>query len=171
MRTALRQKTCLSTRGKSPTTSCSPPQGPEPTAGLAARPQRLLRLRGEVGCFQEPGTLATTVRENTRSDALRSSRWKCSRALMQAFQRDINSERTTRASRLSMFLFSQLSKIWDYWYLWMWMNSKLIELFQANAILVECFKVMVTHLSGRQWGRGRGVSSPSYKIWKSVFLV
>lgn len=65
MRTAPRQKTCLSTRGKSPTTLCSPPPGPGPTAGLAARPQRLLRLRGEVGCFQEPGTLATTVRENT----------------------------------------------------------------------------------------------------------
>lgn len=51
MRTAPRQKTCLSTRGKSPTTLCSPPQGPEPTAGPAAGPQRLLRLRGEVGCF------------------------------------------------------------------------------------------------------------------------
>lgn len=37
MPTALRQKTCLSTRGRSPTTLCSPPRGwgggPEPTAG------------------------------------------------------------------------------------------------------------------------------------------
>lgn len=39
MPTARRQKTCLSTRGRSPTTSCSPPRrvgrggGPEPPAG------------------------------------------------------------------------------------------------------------------------------------------
>lgn len=89
MHTALRQKTCLSTRGKSPTTLCSSPQGPEPTAGPAARPQRLLRLRGEVGCFQEPGTLETTVRENTRAGVLCSSCWKYSRAQKQAFQRNI----------------------------------------------------------------------------------
>lgn len=84
MRTAQRQKTCLSTRGKSPTTLCSPPPGPEATAGLAARPQRLLRLKGEVGCFQKPGTLATTVRENTRGGALCSSCWKCSQAQKQS---------------------------------------------------------------------------------------
>lgn len=170
MRTALRQKTCLSTRGKSPTTLCRPSQDPDPTASLAARPQRLLRLRGEAGCFQEPGTLATTVRENTRGGALRSSCWKCWPAQKQAFQRDINSERTTRASRLSMFLFSQLSQIWDYGYLWMWMISK----FSYSKQTLYLWKASKSWLLICQEDNGdedRKSPPPSYKIWKSVFLV
>lgn len=101
MRTALRQKTCLSIRGKSPTTLCSSPQDPGPTAGLTARPQRLLRLRAEVGCFQQPGTLQLERTHDVAPFVLLVGNVDEHRSKRSTD----NSERTSRASRLSMFLF------------------------------------------------------------------
>lgn len=69
MHTVQRLKTCLSTRGKSPTTLCSPSHGPvcRPSSGA----QRLLRV-GWGWWLQALGTFGPSIRENTQNGACSS---------------------------------------------------------------------------------------------------